>query len=175
MTLLALSAQRSARVQDPLVEGGSVPRGSEASRAERLPTVVSGRSIRREHVLRDDVAARATASLHTGIRMRVRRDRFSRMRRLTTTAPPRGLPTRRKHARREVRRKLVSQAGLSQGRDGRHLSWRAGGAALADTRALGLDPPRPSHHATRSPAPPRPRPQVRPCQLSSRFRTERRR
>src|SRR5260370_37726878 len=41
-------------IEDPRVEVGSVPRGSEASKAERLPRVVSGRFSPRSRVGRGD-------------------------------------------------------------------------------------------------------------------------
>jgi hypothetical protein len=68
---------RPQRVHDPLVTGGSVSCGSEASKAERLPTVVPGRSSSRVPVLRDGGLGRDYPLTSRTAQAEARGDRFS--------------------------------------------------------------------------------------------------
>jgi hypothetical protein len=103
MTLPASCRSRPCRVRRSPIHGGSVSRGSEASRAERLPSVVPGRATGRGRVLRDSASDGPTASPHMGSG-RGRRGQFSKLR--SSPPPPRPASSSQEgeHAGREVGR-----------------------------------------------------------------------
>jgi hypothetical protein len=95
-----------------------VPPGSEASRAERLPTVVSGRSVHLVRVLRDGVG-RATTLLRTRIRTEALTAAFSEMRRLNChhRRAPRAPHKKGARGARGSGRSPGNASGLCKGRD----------------------------------------------------------
>lgn len=80
MTLPACPRHWSGRVQDPRVRGGSVPCGSEASRAERPPRVCFKAFQQRGLCIAGRLPGGFTALVNAGIRTRASRAGFSKLR-----------------------------------------------------------------------------------------------
>jgi hypothetical protein len=123
-----------------------VPRGSEASRAERLPTVVSGRSVSLVSVLREGIARAPRLDCKNWIRTAALTAALSENEKTQLPRPPRptgssqggehvGCDAARSWYRKRDSARDVTPASLVAG---------AGGAALAYSEHSAWTPPDPS-------------------------------